>query len=154
LAIYEFAEMGTTKGIVLVAALAVHVGCGDHEQRQQRGAAGTAPSKKVTETLDSKEAQRALADYVEAHPQVFVSPGLSEKADELREVSVPDVTSGLLSIGRFNINLDKKTYLLIHWYGEPGKGWFENWIWQGSFQAGSNEAWTITKPRFTKEWGE
>jgi hypothetical protein len=47
------AQMGMTKRIVLFAALAVHVGCGGQEQREQRGAAVAAPSKKETVSGDS-----------------------------------------------------------------------------------------------------
>jgi hypothetical protein len=98
-------------------------------------------------------ARQALSDYISSHPGIFVSPGRAESAEDIRNIEVGQSAKGAVSIGMFHIDLDRKTYQLTHGYGKPGEGWFEDWQWTGKFILRDGK-WELSKPEFTKAWGE
>ena len=128
------------KALIIILALVILGGCGQTRQHAK--------------SLSARQAKQALADYITAHPKVFTSPGRSESASEILKISVGPQITDTVSIGLFNVDLDKKTYHLIHFYGKPGEGWFENWLWDGSFVQNTDRKWQVNKPEFKKEWGK
>ena len=132
------------KPLILISVLLV-ASCSSH-------------SKSASQTqapLDSQSAKLALVAYIEAHPATFTSPGRTENATDIRKACVDSKKKeGMVNISRFSVDLDKRTYRLVHGYGKPGGGWFENWIWEGQFTQKSNGRWQATEPRFIKAWGK
>ena len=108
----------------------------------------------TSDSLSATQDRKALAAFVTAHPGEFVSPGRAESAADILKAPVGDQTSGHVNIALFAVDLDKKTYSLVHGYGELGSGWFEYWTWDGRFVQMPDDRWTVEKPNFTKDWGE
>jgi hypothetical protein len=104
--------------------------------------------------LSGEAARSALAEYIRTHPDVFASPGRVEVADNVLSASIAPRDEDRVLVDMFIVDLDKRTYHLSHRYGEPGSGWFENWMWDGSFETDANGRWIATKPEFKKAWGE
>jgi hypothetical protein len=143
--------MRILQSLFLLGCVLLFFGCSGSPQSAENTPAG---SGVVGVALDSEAARQALADYLEKNPSVFESPGRTEAADEIRKVAIPKMTKGVLCIGLFQVDLDKKTYQLYHFYGEPGKGRVENWIWTGSFRPGDSGRWVVAAPEFLHESGE
>ncbi|MBE9485943.1 MAG: hypothetical protein IMY82_02085 [Chloroflexi bacterium] len=104
--------------------------------------------------FEAQSAKIAMIRYVKTHPDVFSSPGRTESADQLTRAQVSKAIDGTVSIGWFTVDIERKSYRLIHKYGSPGSGWFEHWIWEGGFQRNSEGLWEMTDPKFLKERGE
>lgn len=115
------------------------------------GCASMAPTDDV---LTALQARQALVDFVTAHPEVFVSPGRAESATDLLKSPVSNQSTGHVKISWFNVDLDKKIYQRFHGFGKPGSGWFENWMWNGSFSKTPEGKWKVDQPEFTKDWGD
>ena len=116
-----------------------------------------APTETAVKTRVENEAQSAkvaMIRYVKTHPDVFSSPGRTESADRLKSAQVSKAINGTVSIGWFTVDIERKSYRLIHKYGSPGSGGFEHWIWEGGFQRNSDGLWEMTDPKFSKERGE
>mgnify|MGYP000949143204 FL=1 len=108
----------------------------------------------ANDVLTAYQARQALANFVIAHPDVFVSPERKESAKDILRAPVNNQASGHAPISRFCVDLDKKTYYLVYDFGKPGSGWFEHWVWVGSFSRTDSGKWKVDQPRFTKDWGE
>ncbi|MHC4661832.1 MAG: hypothetical protein ACYS8W_09095 [Planctomycetota bacterium] len=111
-------------------------------------------SDTTPEVLDTFSARHALARLIDNEPDTFTSPGRSETSDGLNNASIINKTTGNVTIGLFSIDLDNKTYSLMHCYGKSGDGWFEDWMWNGIFEIGPDGEWMAKKPEFRKAWGE
>ena len=108
----------------------------------------------ANDALTAYQARQALANFVTAHPDVFVSPKHKESAKDILRAPVSNQASGDVQISRFSVDLDKKTYQLVYDFGNPGSGWFEHWLWEGSFSRTDVGEWKVDQPKFTKDWGE
>ena len=111
------------------------------------------PPPVVTE-LDAEAARSALVKLLRAKPQAFASPGAAESAEELAAAPIPRECRGAFSVGRFDIDLQARTYSVLHFYGRPGSGFFEEWSWCGRFERDAAGKWRATAPEFTKAWGK
>jgi len=108
----------------------------------------------VHAVLSASQARKALADFVTAHPEVFVSPGPYESTTNILQSSVGSDTSGQIQISRFNVNLDAKTYQLSYHFESPDIDFWEKWLWEGSFSRAPNGEWKVEQPTFKKFWGK
>ncbi len=104
--------------------------------------------------FEAQSAKVAMIRYVKTHPDVFSSPGRTESADRLKSAQVSKAINGTVSIGWFTVDIERKSYRLIHKYGSPASGGFELWIWEGGFQRNSDGLWEMTDPKSSKERGE
>jgi hypothetical protein len=103
--------------------------------------------------LTAEAAREAIANFISSHPDVFASPGRAESAEDIRNVKVSPTAKETISIGMFHVDLQQKTYQLMHRYGKPGEGWFEHWQWTGKFLL-HEDKWELSEPEFMKEWGK
>jgi hypothetical protein len=117
----------------------------------QNGEVGDKPE--ALPELTPQAAKQAIAAFIAAHPGAFVSPGRAESAEDIRNVKVNPNAKGAMAIGMFHVDLQQKTYQLMHGYGTPGEGWFEDWRWTGSFVLREGK-YELSEPEFIKAWGE
>jgi hypothetical protein len=103
--------------------------------------------------LTPQAAKQAIAASISANPDVFTSPGRAESAEDIQNVKVSPTAKETISIGMFHVDLQQKTYQLMHRYGKPGEGWFEHWQWTGKFLL-HEDKWELSEPEFMKEWGK
>jgi hypothetical protein len=136
--------------IIILACVAALCGCARRTSVLRSDQRQVAPPP--AEDLTAEIAQQALAKLVEAHPDVFVSPGRAETAQEILNAKVGAQTTGVVGISWFRADLDQKTYRLAHHFEKPG--WFEHWVWEGAFRRNPAGQWEATKPDFEKSWGE
>jgi hypothetical protein len=101
------------------------------------------------ETDDSPDAEDAARI---AHHAVFVSPGRAERAEDIRNARIYENSRDDVIIGNFIVNLDARTYQLVHNYSD-GEGWFEDWVWSGTFSQDTDGNWIADDPKFVKFWG-
>ncbi|NOQ51436.1 MAG: hypothetical protein GQ578_04380 [Desulfuromonadaceae bacterium] len=141
--------------IVLLALFVVIMGAGCSKHYVETHAEpGLLETHAEPRLFEAQSAKIAMIRYLKTHPDVFSSPGRTESADQLSRAPVSEAINGTVSIGWFTVDIERKSYRLIHKYGIPGSGWFEHWIWEGGFQRNSEGLWEVTDPKSLKERGE
>ena len=118
------------------------------------GAVWATSSISAEPELDAKSARAALSKWIEKDHH-FSSPGKTESRKEFMKSVVVEVEGedDEIMIGRFFINLSKKTYVVSHSYGSPGSGFFETWAWKGTFSKNKDGVWLASEPESIKYFG-
>lgn len=142
--------------MMLSVALVIFLsaGCGKTSDPAASVSSGRAVSVPADAALSTPQAQEALADFVTANPDVFVSPGPYESTTNILQASVSSQTSGQIQISRFNVDLDAKTYQLSYHFQSPDIDFREEWLWEGSFYRRPNGEWKVDQPTFKNFWGK
>ena len=110
-----------------------------------------ADRKSTDKQLKAEDAKAAILSYLVNNPHVFTSPGKSTTSNEIKNAKIIKKQSIVLIDG-FKIDLNKFTYSLSHDYGNPQKGNFETWQWEGKFLLGKDGRWKIERPILKKIW--
>ncbi len=102
------------------------------------------------QVFNAEVARRAIANYINRNPDVFISPDLTETAYDIRNAETISRDKGKLHIGHFWVDLNNKIYSLGHHYGPNDANEFEHWQWNGMFLLDSNNQWILSEPDFTQ----
>jgi hypothetical protein len=111
-------------------------------------------SESSHQSLNKETARSAIAKYIECNPDAFVSPGLTESAEEVRRAHTISKEEGKMHIGHFWVDLNNKVYTLGHHYGPDDANQFETWQWNGKFILDSSNQWVLGEPNLIKSFSD